>query len=260
MQHFVASSGIAQVSAEAVAGILGAGATAAGVIAALWIALRADRARARKNAPVLSVEISRGLRDITLLVGNALDRSTARNVEVLIFDLEHNPAYSVTRRAERFWIPVEPVNRSLEWSDGSNRIDIQPGLSREVRLASVAVDPVGADKGPPIADLHVPGGPLAVHLTLESAARGYCTDLPSYLKNGTGRVRFAVIADNVNAAYFTAEIGWPWEMPWKAMVGVGGFSAELRTGHTKRWDDDHLVTWSLRMGHRFLAKNVAEDS
>lgn len=230
----------------AVAQIIGVVATLLGVAVALWIAVRAEERRRRKRAPRLSAKLARDNYSVCLRIGNEEDKETARNVELLVIDVEHHPinALSQTPRDANL---VEQVNQALQWSDGSLRIDIHPGLHREIGVASIRGQAQMPDKTvvgpdvPPVARVHIPRGEKDLDLTVGKTLRASepVSRLPEKDRNDPARIRLALIADNVNASYYTLEIGWPWDVPWWTMGGRGRFTTALKDEFVPR--SEHMV-------------------
>ncbi|MGZ6563657.1 MAG: hypothetical protein ACXVHB_28480 [Solirubrobacteraceae bacterium] len=221
--------------AEIVGALIGACATVLGVAVALWIALGADDWRRRRTRPVLSIEVVRTSEHaVRLRVKNAAGKEPAENVELLLVDIEHHPTHQLLQ-PPKMASSIEDVNRAFQWSDGSVRINIPPGLQRDVAVATIQ-GWLGDPAVGPTAAINLPDGPRELVLTLGGQDREYF--LVPYLsdetKNAPARLRLALVGDNVTAAYYTLEIGWPWDAPWWAMVARGAFTAELRLGWTER--------------------------
>jgi hypothetical protein len=232
---------LSQQDAELIGAGITAVVTAFGVGAAIWIALKADDIRARRRAPVLTVSIVRNQHDVGLRVENATNRETARNVEVVVIDVEHHPARAL-EMPPKFADTVDRVNESLRWSDGSIRIDIHPGLRRDLRVGAV-IGVLGPPENAPVFRAELPSGDHDLALTVAEPDRSNfpVPHFPENMQNAPARLRLAVIADNVNAAYYTLEVGWPWDLPWFPMAAIGAHTTRLLLGHAERSGDPHAL-------------------
>lgn len=203
----------------------------AGVSAALWIALRAEDKRAQKRAPLLSFSVVPGNYFVDMRVDNAPGKDTARNVELLVIDVEHYPLASIA--VPRGWTSVERVGQALEWFGGTRRINIPPGLTRDITVATVRGQAHMPDHAQasldvaPFARVPIPGGERDLILTASHSLRSHLKNAPEDTKNAPARVRLALVADNSDAAYRTLEIGWPYDEDWTLTRSGGKFTTKL---------------------------------
>lgn len=220
-------------------------ATLFGVGAALWIALKAPDHRARRHQPVLAVQTRVFTYGVSLEVTNAPGRMTARNVEVLVIEIEHNPGYVAARPASVSG--VESVNKPVRWVGGREQVDIQPNLTRTLQLLSFTIP--DKDNEVPRAKLHtVPEHVLTLGLDYDELPEvlAYVPGLDP-LKDTPARVRLALIADNVNAEYYTISIGFPIGVPiiaswaiFKPQRFASFFDVTLTPGHVARAPSPHF--------------------
>jgi hypothetical protein len=218
--------------------------TAAGVLAALWIAIYAPSVLERRRRPILSLTCEVGLHKVNLLVHNASGRRTATGVELLVLDVEDTPGAVAQRprSVPRVW----SINRGILWDDQRTRIDVQANLTRRVTVLRLI---------PPEVDGHLPEAVLLTDPPWSVGVGVSRADIDSMLSSAPGlgviadrpaQIRLALVADNRNAEYYTLRVGFPLDAHISASMAIfkgAAFSQLYQVSLTPGFMPRHPSPW-----------------